>query len=155
LNWLKYQKKKNWRAKPEYPRSRDVGVGHDRRLARPLQGREAARVHARVAERAALQVQVVVGTEARDVLRRRRPAHHLRPVPSRDRAFERDGWVAEHRLHAGRLVLLLGGIARRIVLDAHHRDRRVIVGQALRRAQRLGAPGEARKHEEQGGRRDQ
>ena len=68
--------------------------------------------------------------------------------------LEQHGRVAEHGVDAGRLVLLLGGVAGRVGLFPQLRDRDVLFGQFFGRALRRRRVGD-RRDEGEGQRRDQ
>ena len=108
----------------------DVGVGGDRRPVFVLEPFEVPGVDAGVAERLAVEVEVVVLAETGDVGRGRRPPQLFQTL-ARDESFQPDGLVAEHGVDAGRLVLLGGRFAGRVPLFAQHRDRRELLGQLL------------------------
>ena len=106
----------------------DVGIGDRRRLAFLQQLPEGAGVDAGVAEHLAFVVEVPAVAEAGDVGRGRRLLHRDQPAV-RFFVGEGDGRVAEHRVDAGRLVLLLLGVAGRVQLLPQHRDRHVLLRQ--------------------------
>ena len=115
----------------------DVGVSDRRRPTLLHQPREVLGVDAGLAQRVTTEVEVVVVAQTRDVARGGRLPHILQPLAG-NVPGEGDVRVAEHRADAGRRpILLLSGIAGRVLLLSRHDYRCVGLSQALGRGLRL------------------
>ena len=100
----------------------DVGVGERRGFSRRPEVGEVARVGAARLQRVPGEIEVVAPVQPGDVSGGRGLDLALAAAGGRHEDHAR---VAEHRVHGRRLVLLAIVVARRVVLLAEHRDRRV------------------------------